>query len=289
MTAQAIDTKVTRVPGGSAEKVKLIFLYAFLIITGLAFLLPFYWMFASAVKPPSDIFTFPPKLIPTRLSLQNLQELFTQTYFLRSVFNSLIVATSATLISLFFCSLGGFGFAKYNFPGKNGLFYFLLGTMMIPPAVTLIPLFVLMTTIGWIDTYWAIIIPEAANAFGIFWMRQYMETIPDELMDAARIDGCRDFGIYWRIILPVTKPAISALAIFLFMFQWNNFMWPLIILRTETMYTIPIVLSQLNGMTFTPYGQILAGSALATLPILVVFFAMQKQFVAGILGGAVKS
>ncbi len=272
-----------------ATKMKKTILYIVLIILGILFLIPFYWMFISSVKPPSDIFSFPPKLIPVRFSLENFTTLFKETSYLRSVLNSMIVASLATLISLFFCSMGGFGFAKYSFPGKKGLFYFLLGTMMIPPAVRLIPLFVMMTNIGWIDTYRAIIIPGAANAFGIFWMRQYMSSIPDELVDAGRIDGCNDFGIYWRIFLPIARPALSALAIFLFMTQWNNFLWPLIILRSEFMYTIPVVLAQLQGMTYTPYGQILAGSALATLPILIVFFAMQKQFIAGITQGAVKS
>lgn len=280
---------INRMSNRPNSKIGKVFLYILLSVLGVAFIIPFYWMFVSSLKFPSQIFTFPPQIIPSEMTLKNYRTLFSETHYLRNLLNSVLIAGSSTLLSIIFCSMGGFGFAKYNFPAKKILFYILLGTMMIPHAVRMIPLYTLMTKIHWVDTYQAVIFPGLANAFGIFWMRQYMSTIPDDLMDAARIDGCSDFRIYWNIFLPVAKPAIAALAILLFMQQWNMFMWPLVILRSEEMLTVTVMLAQLEGVTYTPYGQILAGSAMATLPILIVFFLMQKQFIAGITRGAIKS
>jgi len=205
-------------------------------------------------------------------------------YFINSVF----IATASTLLTLFFCSLGGFAFAKYHFKGKKVLFGILLASMMIPFQVLLVPLFGLMYNIGWLNSYKAIIIPFSVGAFGVFLMRQFIITIPSELIDAARIDGCSEFGIYYRIILPIIKPALGALTIYSFLGSWNGYLWPLIVLRDEQKYTLPIGLANLIGTYRQEYGMLMAGTLLSLLPIVILFLAMQREFVQGITLGSVK-
>ncbi len=205
-------------------------------------------------------------------------------YFINSVF----IATASTLLTLFFCSLGGFAFAKYQFKGKKVLFGILLASMMIPFQVLLVPLFGLMYNIGWLNSYMAIIIPFSVGAFGVFLMRQFIITIPSELIDAARIDGCSEFGIYYRIILPIIKPALGALTIYSFLGSWNGYLWPLIVLRDEQKYTLPIGLANLIGTYRQEYGMLMAGTLLSLLPIVILFLAMQREFIQGITLGSVK-
>ncbi len=205
-------------------------------------------------------------------------------YFINSVF----IATASTLLTLFFCSLGGYAFAKYQFRGKTILFGILLASMMIPFQVLLVPLFGLMYDIGWLNSYKAIIIPFSVGAFGVFLMRQFIVTIPSELLDAARIDGCSEFGIYYRIVLPIIKPALGALTIYSFLSSWNGYLWPLIVLRDEAKYTLPIGLANLIGIYRQDYGMLMAGTLLSLLPIVVLFLAMQREFVQGITLGGVK-
>ena len=205
-------------------------------------------------------------------------------YFINSVF----IATASTLLTLFFCSLAGYAFAKYQFRGKTILFGILLASMMIPFQVLLVPLFGLMYDIGWLNSYKAIIIPFSVGAFGVFLMRQFIVTIPSELLDAARIDGCSEFGIYYRIVLPIIKPALGALTIYSFLSSWNGYLWPLIVLRDEAKYTLPIGLANLIGIYRQDYGMLMAGTLLSLLPIVVLFLAMQREFVQGITLGGVK-
>ena len=205
-------------------------------------------------------------------------------YFINSVF----IATASTLLTLFFCSLGGYAFAKYEFKGKAVLFGILLASMMIPFQVLLVPLFGLMSDIGWLNSYKAIIIPFSVGAFGIFLMRQFIVTIPSELIDAARIDGCSEFGIYYRIVLPIIKPALGALTIYSFLSSWNGYLWPLIVLRDEAKYTLPIGLANLIGIYRQDYGMLMAGTFLSLLPIIILFLAMQREFIQGITLGSVK-
>ena len=205
-------------------------------------------------------------------------------YFINSVF----IATASTLLTLFFCSLGGFAFAKYQFKGKKVLFAILLASMMIPFQVLLVPLFGLMYNIGWLNSYKAIIIPFSVGAFGVFLMRQFIITIPSELIDAARIDGCSEFAIYYRIILPIIKPALGALTIYSFLGSWNGYLWPLIVLRDEQKFTLPIGLANLIGTYRQEYGMLMAGTLLSLLPIVILFLAMQREFVQGITLGSVK-
>ena len=205
-------------------------------------------------------------------------------YFVNSVF----IATASTLLTLFFCSLGGYAFAKYQFRGQKILFGILLASMMVPFQVLLVPLFGLMYDIGWLNSYKAIIIPFSVGAFGVFLMRQFIVTIPSELLDAARIDGCSEFGIYYRIVLPIIKPALGALTIYSFLGSWNGYLWPLIILRDEVKYTLPIGLANLVGIYRQDYGMLMAGTLLSLMPIVILFLAMQREFVQGITLGGVK-
>ena len=183
-------------------------MYAFLIAVSLFMILPFIWMVSTSLKPPDEIFAIPPIIISPNSSLSAYVYLQEQYNILGIVKNTFVIAFSATILRLFFCALGGYGFAKFKFPGQGALFAFLLGTMVIPSAVTLIPVYIIMRDLKWIDTFWPLIIPGAANAFGIFFMRQYIMSVSNELMDAARIDGAGEFTIFWRIILPIIAPGI---------------------------------------------------------------------------------
>ena len=218
----------------------------------------------------------------------NYRNLWEAVPFNRYFINSVFIATASTLLTLFFCSLGGYAFAKYQFRGKTILFGILLASMMVPFQVLLVPLFGLMSDIGWLNSYKAIIIPFSVGAFGVFLMRQFIVTIPSELLDAARIDGCSEFGIYYRIVLPIIKPALGALTIYSFLSSWNGYLWPLIVLRDEAKYTLPIGLANLIGIYRQDYGMLMAGTLLSLLPIVILFLAMQREFVQGITLGSVK-
>lgn len=218
----------------------------------------------------------------------NYRKLWKSVPFNKYFINSVFIATASTLMTLFFCSLGGYAFAKYQFRGKKILFGILLASMMIPFQVLLVPLFGLMYKIGWLNSYRAIIIPFSVGAFGVFLMRQFIVTIPSELIDAARIDGCSEFGIYYRIVLPIIKPALGALTIYSFLGSWNGYLWPLIVLRDEEKYTLPIGLANLIGTYRQEYGMLMAGTLLSLTPIVILFLAMQREFVQGITLGSVK-
>ena len=218
----------------------------------------------------------------------NYRNLWKTVPYNRYFINSVFIATASTLLTLFFCSLGGYAFAKYRFRGQKILFGILLASMMVPFQVLLVPLFGLMYDIGWLNSYKAIIIPFSVGAFGVFLMRQFIVTIPSELLDAARIDGCSEFGIYYRIVLPIIKPALGALTIYSFLGSWNGYLWPLIILRDEAKYTLPIGLANLVGIYRQDYGMLMAGTLLSLMPIVILFLAMQREFVQGITLGSVK-
>lgn len=249
---------------------------------------PFYWMLVGATNKSGEIFSIPPKVIPGDYLIENFKHLSESIGILQVLGNSVFIAVTFTVVSLLFCSAAGFAFAKYKFKGKELIFFALLLAIMIPYQVTLIPLFQLFADIGWLNQYIAVILPQLAYPFAIFLMRQNMQSIPDSLIEAARADGAGEFYIFFRIALPVMKPALAAVSIFLFTFQWNNFIWPLVVLNTEDMYTMPIALASLAGMSRIDYGQIMLGTTLSTLPVMAVFLFLQKYFISGILGGAVK-
>lgn len=266
-------------------------IYAVLVMLTVVFIFPFYWLFISSFKTRDQIFTLPPEFVPNPWHFGNLIRVFKETNVIRCLFNSIFVAVGYCSLALFLCSLGGYAFAKYpRAPGHNKLFIFVLGTMMIPGAVTLIPIFIILCKLHMINTYWAIIIPGAANAFGIFWMRQYIASnLPNDLIDAARIDGCSEFGIYWRIALPVARPALAALGILFLIGVWNNLMWAFIVLRTEDMYTLPLMIYLMHGELRTPYELIMAGGLIATLPLVIAFLLFQRHFIQGIMSGSIKA
>lgn len=263
-------------------------IYAVLLIGGFLSIFPFYWMIISSFKPEGDMFKFPPDLFPQSLTLTNYWELFTESIFLRNLGNSIFVGVCFTILSVFLCSLCGYAFAKMRFPGRGFLFGIVIATMSLPFEVTLLPLFNLMTKIHWVNTYWAVIIPFSATAWGVFLMRQAMLDIPDDLLDAARIDGASEFQIYYQVVVPVAKPALGALAILQFLSSWNDYIWPLIALTENKMMTVPVALALFKSGYFANYGSITAGAMIASLPIIIVFFALQGFFVRGALFGSVK-
>ena len=263
--------------------------YAALTALSVFMLFPFVWMLVSSFKPFPEIFSGR-SFLPIEPTLANYVALFERYDALRKFWNSFYIATTATALSVFLCALGGYAFAKFRFPGRNVMFGVLLASMTIPFAVLLVPLFVMMrNTFGWIDTPWPLIIPGAANAFGIFFMRQYMLSVSDDMLDAARIDGASEFGIFIRVVLPTALPGLASLAIIFFMASWNNFLWPLAVLRSERMHTVPIMLNSLQGPPGrTAFDLLMAGSVLSVVPMLVVFFFLQRYLIAGITAGSVK-
>jgi ABC-type glycerol-3-phosphate transport system permease component len=266
-----------------------VLLYGFLIFISLFMIVPFVWMLSTSLKPPDEIFAKPPIIISQNFTL-NAYNFLINGGILRNVANSLIIALAATLISLFFCSLGGYGFAKFKFPGKGAMFAFLLGTMIIPFTIIMVPLFVIMRDLKWIDTFWPMIIPGAANAFGIFFMRQYISTISMELLDAARIDGASEFAIYWRVILPIIRPGLTSLGMIFFMSSWNNYLWPLVILKSPQNFTLPLVIrSTIGPAGRTVWDVQMAASVISIIPLLIIFLVFQRRFVEGITAGAIKS
>ncbi len=266
---------------------RMLLLYLVLSLVVISTLLPFYWAGVSSFKPKSEIFERP-TVFAKNLTLDNYTQLFVKTPYLRWFLNSAFVAVSYTILALFLCSLAGYAFAKYEFAGKNVLFLIVLGSMTIPVWAIVVPLFVWFTQLHLIDTYWALILPGSASAFGIFLMRQYIQGIPSEMLDSARIDGCSEFMIYFRIVLPVIKPALGALAIYAFLLSWNNFIGPLIFIRSPDMFTLPVGLASLVGPKKPEYGQLMAGGIISVIPVLLVFFTMQKQLVAGLTLGSTK-
>ncbi len=264
-------------------------MYGLLIGVSAFMILPFIWMVSTSLKPPDEIFTIPPIIISSHSSLKAYSYLQEQYNIIGIVKNTFVIAFSATILRLFFCALGGYGFAKFKFPGQGALFAFLLGTMVIPSAVTLVPVYIIMRDLKWIDTFWPLIIPGAANAFGIFFMRQYVMSVSNELMDAARIDGAGEFTIFWRIIVPIIAPGLTSLGLIFFMGSWNDFIGPLIYLKSPEHFTLPLIIRSLIGpVGRTVYDVQMAASVISLIPLLIIFLIFQRRFVEGITAGAIK-
>jgi ABC-type glycerol-3-phosphate transport system permease component len=263
--------------------------YLLLGLLALVFLFPFYWMMISATMSLQQLGQFPPRLVPGGHLTDNWNTLTSMLPLVRAFFNSLFISTTTTLLQLFFCSLAGYAFAKYNFPGREKLFIALLATMMIPSAVGLIPWYVMMSKFHWVDQYQALIVPSMVSAFGVFWMRQFITaSVPDELLQAARIDGCGDFGIYWRIVVAIILPGLGALGIITFMGVWNDYLAPLVIIRTLNKYTLPLIIGAMSSNLANRLHLQLLGAAFATVPVLVVFFFASRRFISGLTAGALK-
>ena len=250
---------------------------------------PIIMMVMTSLKTKVEVFSVERNFFPETFNLSSYLKLFRETNFPRWFLNSFIVSFFKTLFGVFICSIGGFAFAKYKFKFKNFLFFITLISVTIPQVVTIIPMFSWMAKINWISTYQVLIIPGLANAFGIYLMRQYMLGFPDELIDAARIDGCSEFRIYYRISLPIVKPGVGALAIFLFLSSWTEYLWPLVMTSTSEMQTMPLGLATFYASMFDrEITLLMAGSIISTLPILILFLFMQEQFIAGLTAGAIK-
>lgn len=264
-------------------------IYAGMTAGAIVSLFPFYWLFVMATARTSDMFRFPPRLVPGDQLMINIGKVLNHVGFFQSFGNSLLVAGLHTLIVLFFCSMAGFAFAKFYFPGKHFLFLFLLLTMMVPQQLGLIPQFIIMQKIGWINDLKALIIPGAASAFGIFWMRQYSQSvIHDELINAGRIDGCSSFDLYWRVALPILKPALATLGIITFLQSWNDYLWPLVVISVQNKFTLQMLIASMNGVYSTDYSMVMAATLMATVPLIVVFSLFSRQFIAGLMQGSVK-
>ena len=270
-----------------------ILLYTFLILLAVFFLFPFYDMFIGSFMQDSDLFSRHPNIWPPNgFDVTNYTKLFRELGFGRPLFNSFYIATVQTLGAVFFCSLAGFAFAKRRFPGRDRLFAIMLLTMMLPYQATLIPYYLLMVKIfKWSDTYWPFWLPAWAGAFGIFLMRQFISSsVPDELLEAATIDGCSVIGSFFRIVVPVVLPGISVLAILTFLPAFNDFLLPLLILSAPSKITAALALANFKGTTIIAprYSLMFAGSACVTAPLLAFYFAFQKQLISGITSGALK-
>ncbi len=251
---------------------------------------PFVWMALGSVKSEGELRANPPTWWPQNPTLDNFRELFTRLDFPQFFANSVLVAVVVTVGNLVFCSMLGYAFAKLDFWGRAWLFRLVLATLMIPGMVTLVPLFVQISNLGMVNTYFGLILPFLAGPFGVFLMRQFIQGIPDELIDAGRVDGAGEFRIFARVVMPLCKPALATLAILTFLGSWNNFLWPLVVSSTEDMYTLPVALALYSvGQNSTQYGLLLAGSMVVVLPILVLFFALQKHVVQGLATTGLKS
>jgi len=276
---RAIELNNENVVGNRLKSVLLhILIYGLALIT----IAPFLWMILTSVKDLGEIFSYPPTWWPEEFHFENYKNAFEAAPFGRFYFNSLFVAITVTIGQLITCSMAAYAFARLKFWGRDVLFYMFLATMMIPYQVTMIPSFMVLHWLGWIDSYPALIVPGLASAFGTFLLRQYFMTIPKDLEDAAYLDGCSRFGVLWRIIIPLAKPALATLAIFTFMGVFNDFIWALIVLNSEEMYTVQLGLAIFRDRYTTQWDLLMAGSVAATLPILIAFFFGQKYFIKGI-------
>ncbi|MEJ2733962.1 MAG: carbohydrate ABC transporter permease [Anaerolineae bacterium] len=257
-------------------------LHLLLLTGGVIMLVPFAWMLSTSLKEPGDVFLYPPQWIPDPVQWENYRETVTVMPFGRFYLNSIIQAVAVTALQLLTASLAAFAFARLRFRGRDVLFLLYLATMMIPFPVTMIPNFIIMRYLNWIDTFRALILPPAFSAFSTFLLRQYFMSIPLEMDDAARVDGASSFRIWWQIILPLSGPALATLAIFTFLGQWNSFLWPLIVTNSEEMRTLPVGLAAFQGQYSVQWHLLMAGSVIAVLPILVIYIVGQKWFVRGI-------
>ncbi len=255
-------------------------IYIVLLVGGIAMVAPFGWMIATSLKPATEVFLG--NFLPVSPTLGNYLTVLAKVPFARWYLNSLVVATLVTLSVAFFDSLTGFALAKYEFRGKNIIFVFILSTLMVPTEMLIIPWFILSNSLNWVDTYWGLMFPGVMTAFGAFLMKQFMESVPSDLLDAARMDGVSEFGLFWRIALPLVKPALAALCIFTFLGNWNAFLWPVIITEKMDMRTVPVGLSFFSGEAGSAWELIMAGASMATMPVLIVFLFFQRQIIKGI-------
>jgi multiple sugar transport system permease protein len=251
-------------------------------------LIPLIWMVLASMMPTGEASSDPPPFFPSHVTFEHYGELFVRLNLGRVLFNSALLATAVTAFSLLLNAMAGYAFAKLRFPGRDRTFAFLLGALVLPSQVAILPLFLLMRQLGLVSSYWGVILPAMATIFGIFMVRQYALSIPDELLDAARIDGASEVRIFGTIILPLCRPILVTLAIFTFLGTWNDFFWPLVVLTDDSKYTLPVALANLFGEHVQDTELMMAGSVLTVMPVLLLFLFLQRHYVQGLLMGSVK-
>ncbi|MFH1614331.1 MAG: carbohydrate ABC transporter permease [Planctomycetota bacterium] len=261
-------------------------LYIILLFVAVLTLVPLFWLICASLKNDGDMFHY--MFLSPHPTFQNFVKLFTKVPFFWYLTNSLFLAAATVIIQLFFSSLGGFALAKYQFRGQSVLMFIMLSSMMIPAQVLLAPMYELIYKFGLVDTLLGMLIPWAVSVFGIFLFRQSIQQVPDELLQAARIDGCSEFRIYWNIVMPTIRPMIGAFTLIAFMASWNSFIWPKIILHSRRNFTLPIALDQMRTIHYQEYGMLMAGTLVSILPVMIIFFVLQKEFISGLTSGAVK-
>ena len=259
-----------------------------LLVGAIVTAVPYLYLAFSAFKPQEEIFGIPITFLPAAPTLDNMRSLFETLPYARWYVNTTIVAVAGTALTVFISSLAGFAFAKYDFRFKNVLFTMVLATVLIPFQVLVVPQFQIIQVLGGFNTYWALILPVAANAFGIFLMRQYTISVPDELIDAARVDGASEFGIWWRIVVPLVRGGLAVVGLISFLAYWNEFFWPLIVTTEPSMFVVNLGIASLIGPYDAQYGMLLSGALLASLPLIVAFIFFQRQIMEGLTAGAIK-
>lgn len=280
--AESID------PGRRKVRLSDLLLYLALVLGAVLVVLPFVYMLSTSFKPLSEVFATPVKWIPSELKWDNYTIVWDEHPIGRYFKNSIIVAVCVTVLNLLTCSLAGYSFAKFDYPGRNLMFGVVLATLMIPLASMIIPLFMVVKSLGWVDSYWGLILPAGTSAFGIFLMRQHMLTIPNDLMDAARLDGASEPRIFAGLILPMSKTALSSLAIFIFMWNWDSFFWPLLVTTDDHYRTLPLGIALFESSYGTNYPQLMAVALMAMLPVLIVFLVLQRNFIEALTMSGVK-
>lgn len=262
--------------------------FAVLIAFTLYTLFPFYWMVVTAFKPTNEIYTTPPRLLPSRFMFENMAKALSLAPFGLYFKNSVIVTFFSVTITVFINMLAGFAFAKYRFKGKNIFFLMVLSTLMIPQQIIMVPTFIIMSRLGWLNSYIGLILPQCAEAFGLFLSRQFISDLPDELLEAAKIDGAGDFHIFWSIVVPNSKALMGVLVIFTSMWRWNDFLWPLIIINDSNFFTVQLGLTNLQGLHYINWNDLMCASLVSILPVVAIFLIFQRYFVQGIAATGIK-
>jgi multiple sugar transport system permease protein len=271
-----------------SRRTRALLVYAALIGGSMLTLLPLWWMVAASFMPSGEANSFPPRLWPSRPTAEHYADLFGRLNLARYAANSLLVAVATTAISVTLNSMAGYAFAKLRFAGRDRIFQLLVAALVIPGQIGMLPLFLLLQQLGLVNTYWGVIVPGMAGIFGIFMVRQYALSIPDTMLDAARIDGASEWRIYWELVLPSCRPILVTLGLFTFMGAWNDFLWPLVVLTDGDMYTLPVALANLVGEHVQDTELMMAGAVLTVLPVVIVFVALQRFYIAGVMSGSLK-
>src|SRR5215203_325119 len=265
-----------------------LFVWLVLVVGALVVAFPLYWMFATAVRPKKEIFSGGFDLVPSTFVWSNFSDAWNKLPWDQFYINSIAIAAIAVPITVFINLLAGYTFAKYKFPGRDILFLLMISTLMIPIQVIMVPEFLIVAKLGWVNTWWGVLVPRAAEAFGLFMVRQFMVSIPDELIEAARLDGAGEFTIFRRVVLPLSWPVVAVLTIFTFMWRWNDFAWPLVVLQEQSAYTVPLGLNLMQGQYFTDWTGLMSMSLLSIIPMMLVFIFFQRYFIQGIASTGLK-